>query len=287
VAESPSLFAEYLRTRRNALRPEDVGLPSSSGRKVPGLRREEVAELAGISTDYYLRIEQARDLHPSDQVLTALARALKLDDDARDYFFRLARPRRHTLHSPALSSSVLRLLDHGSRTPAYLFDRNHDVLAVNRLMQTLSPEIEPGRNQLIDAFAGYAKAQEQEQSAEILSGWLKIVRQMLAALRFSSDPDDPRLHEIIGFLSTTYRSFRPLWALHEAKPLTAGIIEVHVEPVGWVEFCWQALELSTAPGQHLVTYPIEPGTRAAAAIAYLLSPRQSGATDARPERLEP
>ncbi|MEV8253512.1 helix-turn-helix transcriptional regulator [Rhodoglobus sp. NPDC076762] len=287
MAYEQSSLAVYLRARRDSLLPVDVGLPPASGRRVPGLRREEVAELAGISADYYLRIEQGRDQHPSDQVLGALARALRLDEDARDYFFRLARPGSQASRSHPLSESVLRLLDYWSHTPAYLFDRNHDVLAANQLMRALSPEVEPGHNQLIDAFAGYARALDEQQPAAVVEGWESVLNQMLAALRFSSDPDDPRLHEVVGHLSTTYRSFRALWARHEARPHTGGTIHVNVAPIGWVEFRWQALEVSNAPGQFVVTYLVEPGTHAAAAIAYLLSIRQPGPTDFRSDQPTP
>ncbi|CAO1652688.1 helix-turn-helix transcriptional regulator [Salinibacterium sp. NYA9b] len=287
MAHEPNPLATYLRTRRDSLQPADVGLPATAGRRVSGLRREEVAELAGISADYYVRIEQGRDQHPSDQVLSALARALRLDDDARDYFFRLARPGSQTMRSHPLSESVLRLLDYWSHTPAYLFDRNHDVLAANQLMRALSPEVQPGHNQLIDAFGGYARAIDEEQPAAVLEGWESILNQMLAALRFSSDPHDPRLHEVVGYLSTTYRSFRPLWARHEARPHTGGTLHVHVDPIGWVEFRWQALEVSNAPGQYLVTYLVEPDTHAAAAIAYLVSIRRPGASDFRSDEPSP
>lgn len=280
-----SPLADYLHARRSALQPGDVGLEAGAGRRVPGLRREEVADLAGISADYYLRIEQGRDHSPSDQVLYALSRALRLDDSERAYFFRLARPRVQSLHSHPLSSSVLQLLDYWADTPAYVFDRNQDVLASNQLMRALSPGVlEPGANLILDTFAGFMEAQRTDASAAVLAGWESVVSEMLAALRFYSDADDPRLQHIVGELSVKYRSFRAIWARHEARPHSAGTVRVHVDPIGWVEFDWHLLEIATAPGQYLVTYLAEPGTKAAAALAYLVSLRRPGRTPVRSDQ---
>ena len=130
-----SELATFLRTRRNRLRPADVGLRGGGRRRTPGLRRQEVAELAGISVDYYIRLEQARGPHPSRQVLTALGRALVLTADEREYLFRLAgeSPPPAAVPSRQISPGIRNLLDSMPETPAYVVDAKYDVLAWNSL----------------------------------------------------------------------------------------------------------------------------------------------------------
>ena len=139
-----NLIGEYLRARRELVRPQDVGIPDLSGRRrVPGLRREEVAMLAGVSSDYYVRLEQGRDQHPSQQVLDALARALQLDDDATAHLHRLATPparRRHKTPRPEkVPAGILQLIASWSQSPAYVQGRYMDVLAANPLATALAP----------------------------------------------------------------------------------------------------------------------------------------------------
>lgn len=153
-------LGEYLRARREVVQPEEVGIARDAGRRVPGLRREEVAELSGVSPDYYLRLEQGKDSRPSDQVIAGLSRALLLDDDSRQYLTKLAqrRPfvRRVTRHR--LSSSVTGLLRQWSHMPAYVSDANQNVLAVNALATAIAPTILlAGVNQLVAAYDAHAK----------------------------------------------------------------------------------------------------------------------------------
>ena len=276
MATTRSAFADYLRARRGRLKPEDVGLPSGSGRRVPGLRREEVAERAGISADYYLRIEQGRDHKLSDQVLASLARALLLNESETRYFFRLARPELHTIatgHRP-VSPRVLALLEQWSHTPAYVFDSNLDILAANRLQRDLAPGmVEPGTNLLETVAAGYEAALARGEPTQVLEKWAETFHEMVAALRYYSDPEDPRLQEIVGALALRHQNFRAVWALHDARPYTSGTDRVWVEPLGWVDMRWQALELPGLPRQFIVTHLAEPGTRAEAAIIQLTETR--------------
>jgi transcriptional regulator with XRE-family HTH domain len=263
-------LADYLRARRARLQPAEVGLPDGGARRVSGLRREEVAALAGISSDYYLRIEQGRDRNPSDQVLSALARALRLSPVELRYLSRLARPEPHALrmNPHPVTDNVFSLLESWAHTPAYLFDRNLDVLASNRLMRAIAPApAEPETNLLDTTMAGLADAMARGESSAVVEKWEDAVRKLVAALRYYSDADDPRLQEIVGELSLRYQVFRTVWALHEVQPLTVGENRVWVASTGWVEFKWQALELPTSPGQHIVTYLAEPGSRAEATIA--------------------
>src|SRR6476620_11653257 len=135
---------EFLRVRRARLRPEDVGIQASGQRRVPGLRREEIASLAGMSVDYYVRLEQGRDLTPSPSVLDALARALRLDDVEREHLYSLVRPAAPPAHAggsapdrPAPIRPGVRLLLDGIPTPAFVIGRRHDILATNRLARAM------------------------------------------------------------------------------------------------------------------------------------------------------
>lgn len=150
-------LAAFLRARRERLKPADVGLADSGRRRVAGLRREEVAMLAGISADYYLRLEQGRTTQPSDQVLAALAGALQLDDDAAEYMRNLARPalpRRSGSAAPVekVDLGLRTLIDNWQLIPAYVQDRHMNVLAANSMAQALLPYFAPGFNQLRTAF---------------------------------------------------------------------------------------------------------------------------------------
>ena len=269
--------ADFLRARREQLQPEDVGLPRDPHRRVPGLRREEVAELAGISPEYYVRLEQGRDHQPSEQVLAALGRALRLDDDGVTYLQRAANVApfvRFTAHSPAptVAASVQHLLDQWSHTPAYVSDRNHDVLSANATARALAPGyLEPGSNLLLSVFAAGA-------TAERAGDWELTARSLVDSLRFNGDPTDQRLREIVGTLSVSDRLFRRMWADHNAKPLTSGITPAYVEPLGWVQFNFQTLEIPGQRGQFLTTFFGAAGSRAALAISYLAAGIESPET---------
>lgn len=150
-----NLLGDYLRARRELVQPDSVGLPAHGVRRVAGLRREEVAMLAGVSSDYYLRLEQGRDRNPSIQVLEALARVLRLDDAATDYLLGLATPRpRHRRRSPrreTVPATIRELLD-VLGLPAFVEGRYFDVLATNSLARALAPSL-PGRRQGRDMTA--------------------------------------------------------------------------------------------------------------------------------------
>jgi len=267
MSSDRSPLADFLRARRESLQPEQVGLPREPGRRVPGLRREEVAALAGISPEYYLRLEKGRDHQPSDQVLGSLARAFRLDADARTYLFRLVRPwppiRRASAHRP-VDRALLELLHQWTRTPAYVFDRNHDVLAANALARAIAPgRLEPGSNLVIAAFE-----RDTLSGADSLE-WEPEARELVAALRYHGDPADPRLQEIVGGLSASSRSFRRLWERHEARPQSNGVTARPVAPFGALELHWQSFQLPGDASQFLTTFFAHPGTPAAGALAQL------------------
>jgi transcriptional regulator with XRE-family HTH domain len=250
-----------------------VGLEVSNARRVAGLRRQEVASIAGISHDYYLRLEQGRDHQPSAQVLLALGRALRLDLDATSYLFRLAGqvlPSHRLadqhggdLHSAEMTENVTTLMEHWTAAPAYVLDRNQDVVAVNALGRLFFPlPLVPGAN-MVEVTVDGALAATDGQEA-----WDGVVRAHAAALRYSSNPDDPRLRLLVASLSSRSKAFRAAWVSHEARPKRGGTAPVFVEPFGYIEFRWQTLEVPGG-GQYLTTFFGDSGTSAAAAIDYL------------------
>ena len=143
-----NVIGEYLRARRELVQPEEVGLPNLGRRRTPGLRREEVAMLAGVSADYYIRLEQGRDQHPSAQVLDALARVLQLDEHASAHLHGLAQPpaqrRRRSSRPERPPAAIVQLIMSWPATPAYIFGRYLDVLAANPLASALAPWFTPG-----------------------------------------------------------------------------------------------------------------------------------------------
>ncbi|MGV9213947.1 helix-turn-helix transcriptional regulator [Micromonospora sp. RB23] len=222
-------LGSYLRARRELVSPSQVGLPTGGRRRVPGLRREEVALLAGISPDYYLRLERGRDKNPSPQVLESLARVLQLDDIERTYLLDLAaaRPRaprrKRSEHVPA---RVYELLAH-LQIPAFVEGRAFDVLASNPMAVALSPRLRPGENRLRSLLL------DPEERA-FHQDWTKATANFIAALRatIGDDIDNPRFVELVGELALSSERFRALWARHDVRSLDGGTTTVHHPVVG-------------------------------------------------------
>jgi transcriptional regulator with XRE-family HTH domain len=218
-------IGEYLRARRELVRPEDIGLPDGGRRRVPGLRREEVAMLAGVSADYYVRLEQGRDQHPSEQVIEALGRALQLDEDGVAHLRRLgapaARRRRPPRRPERVPAGILELLDSLETTPAYVYGRYLDVLAANPLATALVPYYRPGVNLVRAAFLD-PMIDETHGDRDLAT------KTAVAALRALTGPevDDPQLEELVGELSVRSERFRRLWARHDVRPKRSGRTKV-------------------------------------------------------------
>ncbi|MHA6621021.1 helix-turn-helix domain-containing protein [Pseudonocardia sp. DLS-67] len=261
----PNVLGEYLRARRELVDPADVGLRVAGVRRTPGLRREEVATLAGISADYYLRLEQGRDRNPSSQVLEALARVLRLDATATQYLLSLsaARPRPRRPQREVVPSGIRQLLD-VLELPAFVESRTFDVLAANRLATALSPRIRPGENRLRSILLG-----EEEQ--DLHPDWERFIGGMVAAFRTSlgTDVDDPRLAQLVGELSLASELFRQLWARHDVKPLAGGLTRMRHPEVGMLELGREKLPIADSGGQLLVIYHAEPGSETARSLALL------------------
>jgi transcriptional regulator with XRE-family HTH domain len=254
-----SNLGEYLRVRRERLRPEDVGLPGGSRRRVPGLRREEVALLAGISVEYYLRLEQGRDQHPSDQVVSSLARALQLDADAESYLKKLAEParqaRRRAPKAEKVGAGVLSLIDSWPTTPALVQGRYLTTLAANPLAVALSPYFAPGVNSLRAAFL-------EPEMRELYRDWEGMTAKAVAYLRsvIAGSLDDPRLLELIGELSVHSERFRMLWARQDVRLKTSGLTQLNHPQVGALDLQYEKLALPGTGGQMLITYHAASGT---------------------------
>ncbi len=261
-------LGEYLRARRELTDPTAAGLRVVGVRRTPGLRREEVATLAGISADYYLRLEQGRDHNPSPQVLNALARVFGLDATATDYLLGLPaaaaissaapkRPRRETV--PAGIRQLLDVLE----LPAFVENRMFEVLAVNRLATALSPNITPGSNRLRDAFLDPAER-------AMIPDWERATEGMVAAFRTSLGTDtlDPRIAQLIGELSLASERFRRLWARHDVKPLAGATTRLLHPRVGMLELHREKLRIGSG-GQILVIYHAAPGSPSARSLTSL------------------
>ena len=267
MASADNTLAEFLRARRDALQPEDVGLLRGAGRRVPGLRREEVADRAGISVDYYLRLEQGRDRQPSEQVVRALGRALMLSPDATTYLHRIANPAPPAPHPDlsAVNDSISQLLRRWSHTPAYVTDRNLDVLASNAAARALAPGYyTAGSNLLLAAFTECSDPFADEALSVTMN-------RVVSGLRFYADPADPRLHEILGELSVRSRPFRRLWARHEVQQHPNGSAAYNIPPFGWVTLRWQLLDIPQTPGHFLTTFFADAGSPGEEALDHLVA----------------
>jgi transcriptional regulator with XRE-family HTH domain len=268
-----NLIGEYLRARRELIRPEDVGLPGNGHRRVPGLRRDELAMLAGISTEYYTRLEQGRDRRPSPQVLDAIARALGLDEDAAAHLHALGVPEEPRRRPERVRPGVQPLLNAWHNTPAYVQGPFQDVLAANRLAVALSPIFAPGSNILRSVLLDPAVQ-------ELLPGWQNRVSSLVAALRVMVGPDvnDPHLTDLVGELSVKSDLFRRLWSRHDAKPHPGGGVHRLRHPiVGDIELHYEKFAVTGADGQLLVVYRAEPGSPSADALTLLGSLREESA----------
>jgi transcriptional regulator with XRE-family HTH domain len=261
-----NLIGEYLRARRELIRPEDVGLRGNGHRRVPGLRRDELAMLAGVSTEYYTRLEQGRDRRPSPQVLDAIARALGLDEDATAHLHALGAPQIPRRRRPErVRPGVQLLLDAWHQTPAYVQGPLQDVLAANRLAVALSPIFSPGGNIIRSVLLDPAVQ-------AFLPDWQDRIGSLVAALRLMVGPDvdDPRLTELVGELSVKSDLFRRLWSRHDAKPHPGGGLHRMRHPlVGDLELHYEKFAVTGADGQLLVVYRAAAGSASADALTLL------------------
>ncbi|SHF73461.1 Helix-turn-helix domain-containing protein [Jatrophihabitans endophyticus] len=258
-------LGEYLRARRALVDPADVGLTTAGVRRTPGLRREEVATLAGISADYYLRLEQGRDRNPSTQVLEALARVLRLDAAATQYLLGLpaARPpARRRARRDTVPVGIRLLLD-TLTLPAFVENRRFDVIAANRLASAVSPAIRVGGNRVRAVLLDDAER-------DLWVDWEEVAASMVASLRTSiGTDDDPATAQLVGELSLASETFRQHWARHDVRALGGGVIRMRHPQVGDLELRREKLPIPDTAGQLLAIYHAEPGSPSAQALALL------------------
>jgi transcriptional regulator with XRE-family HTH domain len=260
-------LGEFLRARRSQRSPEEAGMLYSGRRKVAGLRREEVAVLAGVNVDYYTRLEQGRERRPSPQVLDALSRALDLDPEARDHLFLLAGAPLDTGSSPAtqtVSAELRQLMDGYTTTPAFVLGRTLHLLATNALADALFSPFQPADNLARMTFLDPAGRQfytRWDWTAQV------TVANLRSALGFA--PHDQGLLRLVQTLSDGSEAFRSLWSSHEVRGKTHEPKHLIHPDVGPLTLTYQAFDVRSAPGQQLVIYHAEPASPSANALALL------------------
>ena len=275
---------DFLTSRRARITPEEAGLPLyGTNRRVAGLRREEVALLDGVSTDYYTRLERGNLSGVSQSVLEALARALRLDESERTHLFDLARAanagarQRRTSPQQSLRPGVQRVLD-SIAAPAYVRNTRLDLLGVNRL----------GRALLSDLYGGDAGRPNlarylflDARSRDFYVAWADVAKDVVAALRIEAgrNPYDRGLTDLVGELSTRSEEFRAWWASHNVRLHRTSTKQMHHPIAGDLELTGEALELPGDTGLTLITYTVEPTTPSAQALHFL----SSWATEQAPE----
>jgi transcriptional regulator with XRE-family HTH domain len=272
-----SEIREFLATRRARITPEQAGLPLYGGnRRVPGLRRAEVALLAGVSPDYYVRLERGNLGGVSDSVLEALARALQLDEAERAYLFDLARAANTTPRArrrPAqqrIRPGVQWLLDSMTDAPAFVRNGRLDVLAVNRLGHALYSPVfdDPARPVNLARFAFL-----DPRATEFYPDWEGAANTTVALLRTEAgrDPYDKDLTDLVGELATRSEDFRTRWAAHNVRLHQTGAKHFHHPVVGDLSLAFEAMPLPADPGLTLTAYSAEPGTASQDALRLLAS----------------
>lgn len=268
-------LGDYLKSRRAALRPADVGLTSTGVRRVPGLRREEVALLAGVSVDYYGRLEQGRERSPSVQMLEALAAALRLDDDGRTHLFGLAG---HTPRAPRpqqpdrVDPGLLRLMEAWPNNPALVYNRAYDILAANPMATALFGELGAVGNLMLLVFT-------DPRARDFYADWDAVAADSVAGFRmaYGAAPDDPRARAVLAELLAA-DDFRTLWERRDARRKCLARKRFRHPEVGMVTLNMQTFDVRAAPGQELIVYDADPGSPSADALTLLGSIAASGTT---------
>ena len=268
---SQSPLGDYLRARRGLVRPEDVGVRTGGERRrVVGLRREEVAIRAGISTEYYLRLEQGRESHPSDQVLKALARALLLDDVAGAYLHELADrpspPRTEAMDT--VPDGVQWLIDSWRLTAAVVHSRHLDVLATNALARAVTPTFRVGVNSLLALLT-------DPHERMLHQDWEGLSARSVALFRLMSGKrsEDLRLRGLVAELSERSTRFRELWERNDVVQVSDGTHVLRHPEVGPLTLHFVRLPLTGTDGQSIFLYHAEPDTPTAQALATLAAAR--------------
>ncbi|MFJ6083923.1 helix-turn-helix domain-containing protein [Streptomyces sp. NPDC092369] len=271
-------LSEFLRTRRARLKPEDVGLPDfGRHRRVPGLRREELSQLAGVSVAYYTRLEQGNGRNVSAEVLDSIARALRLTDAEHAHLTHLAKPKLKKKQSGACAQQqqpvrpALRgLLDTMDSVPAYVSGWRTEILAWNRMAAAV--------------FGDWGELPPQERNwarlvflrpdyRDLFIDWEQKAIDIVCMLRMNAGrcSDDPRLASLVGELSVKSEDFRRLWATHDVKEKSFGVKRLHHPLVGDLSLQYESFRLTDGTEQALVTYHAEAGSQSEESLRLLAS----------------
>jgi transcriptional regulator with XRE-family HTH domain len=269
-----SELRDFLRSRRDRIAPELVGLPANSGgRRVPGLRREEVAQLAGVSVDYYIRLERGRTVNVSESVLDALARALCLNETERGHLFAVARasPRRSgPLATQRLRPGLRRVLESVTDLPAIVLGRRMDVLATNGLARAFYADFDalPRRDRNMARFTFL-----DDTARDLYVDWAGAARGIVGSLHLYAgrQPFDPQLAELVGDLSVRDNDFRRWWADHDVYTRTYGTKRYHHPVVGDLTLGYEAFTTIDDPEQTLGLHTAEAGSSSEQALQLLAS----------------
>jgi transcriptional regulator with XRE-family HTH domain len=275
MADANRDLADFLKRARSAIDPARAGLPTGSRiRRVPGLRREEVALLAGVSTDYYTRLEQGRRINPSTSVLDAIARALELDTTGRAHLGRLvgAPSLRRKVHRPVqrVRPGLYQLLDTLDNTPAMILGRRTDVLAANHAARALFADFDA----MLPRERNYARWMfTTEQARNLFLDWEVQARSAVENLRLDigRDPNDPAAEELVAELSGRSDEFRTWWSEHRVFQRTYGTKRLRHTVVGELSVDFETFSMPGDADQALFVYTTEAGTPSRDALNLLLS----------------
>ncbi|MFH8294779.1 helix-turn-helix domain-containing protein [Streptomyces sp. NPDC018059] len=273
--DSRAELSEFLRSRRARLQPQDVGLTGfGRHRRVPGLRREELAQLAGVSVAYYTRLEQGNGRNVSSEVLDAIARALRLTDAEHAHLTRLAKPKalkkKRAARRQHMRPALQRLLDSIDGTPAYVVGRRSDILAWNAAAAALFGdwgELAPkDRNWARICFL-------DARAREFFVDWEQKASDIVSYLRMDAGcyPNDTELSALVGELSVKSDEFRRLWATHDVREKGHGVKRMRHPLVGELTLAFETLRLPDDCDQSLVMYHAEPGSASAQGLRLLAS----------------
>jgi transcriptional regulator with XRE-family HTH domain len=266
-------LSEFLRTRRARLKPEDVGLPDlGRHRRVPGLRREELAQLAGVSVAHYTRLEQGDGRNVSAEILDSIARALRLSDAEHAHLTHLAKPthRKPGTRSQQVRGTLQTLLDAMDGVPAIVVGRRSDILAWNRIAAAVFGDWAelpaPERNWARSVFL-------RPEYRDLIVDWEQKAIDTVSQLRMDagSHPNDPRLSALVGELSVKSEEFRRLWATHDVKEKCRGTQRLRHPLVGALELRLESLHPADDHDQQLLTYHAEPSSPSAERLRLLAS----------------
>lgn len=272
---------DFLSTRRAKLTPADVGLPDVGPRRVPGLRRGEVAALAGVSIEYYSRLERGSLAGVSASVLDAIARALRLDDAERSHLFHLAqaadgtseilRPRRRIRRAWTPRPALSWVLDTITAGPALVRNGRMDLLATNQLGRAMHSSLYERSSSQVPNFARYTFL--DEDSRRFYPEWETAADTCVAILRTEAgrDPHDSHMHDLVGELATRSDEFRRRWTNHDVRLHGAGTKRFHHTAVGDLELVYESVDMLSEPGLTLTIYAAEPASRSQEALTLLAS----------------